>query len=294
MRNVNRYQQTFQRVKKAKCLAFCPFTVVGDPDFETSLKIVSLLVKNGADMLEFGMPFSDPSADGPVIQAADQRALKAGMTVRKMFKFVERVREFTNIPIGLLVYYNLVLQFGIEEFYRAAAKAGLDSVLIADLPIEEADGVVRAAGKYGIAPIFIVSKLTKGRRLKRILRAAEGLAAAEKGKPTEKGATVATEKSGFGFLYVVSLLGVTGVRKGLDQDLKPLIQRLKKQTQLPLVVGFGISEREQVRKLEKIGADGFIVGSGVVKRVRGKKDWDKSRKGLRDYLRSLTTEKYSN
>ena len=260
----NRYQKVFAALKKGKQMGFCPFTVMGDPDFETSLRVVRTLVENGADMLELGMPFSDPTADGPTIQMADQRALKAGMTVRKMFEFVRRVREFTDIPIGLLIYYNLILQFGVERFYKEARKAGLDSVLIADMPVEEAAAVSKAAKRHQIAPIFIVSKLTNARRLKQILRYAEG------------------------FLYVVSLLGVTGARQNLETDLADLIKRLKRQTNLPLVVGFGISRPEQVQKLKKAGADGFIVGSGIVEKVAdGGGDFQRICRKLQVYLKKL-------
>jgi len=179
-----------------------PFTVLGDPDYKTSLKIIKQFIDNGADFLELGIPFSDPPADGPVIQLADQRAIKSGMNTDKAFSLIQEVRRHTDIPIGLLVYYNLVFKYGVKKFYTAAARAGVNSILIADLPLEEYEPASKAARASKIDPIFMVSELTTETRLKKILKYARG------------------------FLYLVSYLGVTGSQKKRVNS-KKLFPKLK-------------------------------------------------------------------
>jgi len=223
---------------------FIPFTVLGDPNKEDSLKVVQTLIESGADALELGFPFSDPPADGPVIQAADTRALQAGIRVQDCFDLLKSTREMTDIPIGLLVYYNLVLQRGVDQFYKECAESGVNSVLIADIPLEHASEIVPSAKQHGIAPVFIVSELTTDERLKKIGEIAEG------------------------YLYVVSYLGVTGVGGSvLEQKITETIERTRKYTDLPLCIGFGISSPEQAASAARAGADGVIVGSRIVKEV---------------------------
>ncbi|MDP2625163.1 MAG: tryptophan synthase subunit alpha [Candidatus Peregrinibacteria bacterium] len=225
------------------CSPLMPFTVIGDPSFKTSLKIVKTFAESGAYAIELGFPFSDPTADGPTIQAADNRALKAGITPKSVIEFIKESRKFTNLPIGLLAYYNPILQYGVEKFYREAAKAGLTSILITDLPPEEASEACQYAKHHGLHQIFVVSSLTTPKRLKIILKNASG------------------------FLYVVSKPGVTGTKTDLANETIQTIKRLKKQTQLPLYVGFGISESKHVREVVKAGADCAIVGSALVKMI---------------------------
>lgn len=240
---MDRYQKLFSEKSDAdhRSLAFCPFAVMGDPNYEKSLERVLEYVRLGADLLELGLPFSDPVADGPVIQMADKRALDAGMTTKRALELCAAVRQKTEIPIGLLVYFNPIFQYGIEKFYREAKKAGVMSVLVADLPLEEYSAISRAAKKSNIHPIFIVSERTTPERLKKITQLASG------------------------FLYVVSVLGTTGERKKLPASLLNLLALLKKQTKLPLMVGFGISRPEHIAALKKTSASGAIVGSGLVK-----------------------------
>lgn len=229
--------------KKGKPL-FVPFVVLGDPDRKRSTDIVRTLVENGADALELGFPFSDPPADGPVIQEADTRALRAGIHIDDCFEILKETRKFTDIPIGLLVYYNLVLQRGIEKFYRDCAESGVNSVLIADLPLEHAEEVIPIAKAQGIAPVFLVSEVTTDERLQKIVEIAEG------------------------YLYVVSYLGVTGVENAvLEKKMKKTIERIRKYSQLPLIVGFGINTVEQAMSAINAGSDGVIVGSRIVKEV---------------------------
>lgn len=236
---MNRYTETFAELKKKGEGAFIPFVVLGDPDFETSKKILEKLV-HSADCLELGFPFSDPIADGKRIQAADERALRSGMSVEKCFELVSHVRKMYNgIPIGLLVYYNLAYSNGVEKFLAKAKAAGVDGILVADMPIEESTGFCTACRKERIEQIFIVAPTTGKKRMREILRKAGG------------------------FIYLVSVLGVTGERKEVESSTIELIGMVKKQSKLPVCVGFGISQPEQVKKIISAGADGAIVGSAV-------------------------------
>ncbi len=233
-----------QAIKKKGAPLFIPFTVLGDPTKEKSIEIIRTLVESGADALELGLPFSDPPADGPVIQAADMRALSAGIRVDDCFEILKEVRTFTDIPIGLLVYYNLVLQRGVEKFYQDCKKSGVQSVLIADLPLEHADEVISIAKTHEISQVFLVSAVTTDERLEKIAQVAEG------------------------YLYIVSYLGVTGVENSvLEDNMQKIIARARKFTDLPLIVGFGISTEEHVRATVRAGADGVIVGSRIVQEI---------------------------
>lgn len=238
---MTRYKKTFQKLKKNKEKALVPFVVAGDPNYKLSLEIVKTIINAGADILEIGFSFSEPIADGPTIQTAGVRALKSGSNTDKNFNFIKQVRKFTDVPIGLLIYTNLVYQRGIDKFYKDAANAGIDSVLIADLPVEEAGPYVKAAKKHKVDTVFIVSPLTDNKRLKKI---------ASKTK---------------GFVYVVSRLGVTGARQSLQQGTLKLLKRIRPKTKQPLCVGFGISKPEHVKAVCKAGASGAIVGSAIVK-----------------------------
>jgi tryptophan synthase alpha chain len=237
------YQEMFKRVKANSEGAFIPFVVAGDPDLETSLEIVQELVNAGADALEIGFPFSDPVADGPTIQAADIRSLEAGMTTIEGFEFIRKVREFTNIPIGLLVYYNLIYKMGVDHFYRKAKESGVNGILAADLPPEEASPAITAAQKYGINQIFMVAQTTSTPRLLKISKIADG------------------------FIYVVAVMGVTGARSALENDTVKLIQRVRSHTQLPICVGFGISQPDHVESVLKAGSDGAIVASVLIELI---------------------------
>jgi tryptophan synthase alpha chain len=231
------YKQVFSELKHA---AVIPFFVIGDPDYKTSLKIVKSAIDAGADILELGIPFSDPIADGPTIQKADIRSLAGGMTVKKALKFIAEIKKYKDIPIGLLMYYNLIFQYGTEKFFRDCYKAGVNSVLVADLSIDDANEILSPAKKAGLDTVFMVTPNTTKERLKLIAS-----------KTT-------------GFIYAVSLLGVTGSRKTLSTSVTGLISRIKKETNVPVCVGFGISSPEHAAKVAKSGADGVIVGSKIV------------------------------
>lgn len=236
---MNRIDQKFGELKKSKKFAFMPFVVAGDPNFKKSLEIIRQLVKH-AGFLELGFPYSDPLADGPTIQRANMRALKSGINPDRVFRLISEIRKFSEIPITVLVYANLVYQRGVDKFYKDAKQSGIDGVLVPDLPVEEAEAFVAAANKNGIDPIFLITQTTTSARLKKILKSASG------------------------YLYVVSVLGVTGARRELSKETLKQIKFLKKQTNLPIVVGFGISECKQLKILHKAGADGAIVGSSLI------------------------------
>ena len=232
------YKQTFAELKRA---ALIPFFVIGDPDFDTSLEIVKAAIDGGADILELGIAFSDPIADGPTIQKADIRALNAGITVEKAKDFIAKIKAYKDIPIGLLMYYNLIFQYGTENFFADFAKAGTNSVLVADLSIDDVDEIYAPARKAGLDTVFMVTPNTETERAKKIAEKCTG------------------------FIYTVSLLGVTGGRDTLSDMIKPLISRLKSITDVPVCVGFGVSTPQHAVELAKAGADGIIIGSRIVK-----------------------------
>jgi len=237
---MNRLKEAFETRTKSLLMTF---TVAGDPDFATSLEIIKALENGGADIIELGLPFSDPVADGPVIQQADQRALASGMNTDRFFDLVREVRKSSDIPLVVLTYTNLILQRDINTFYQDAADAGIDAVVVADLPYEEAGPYITAAETAGVAPVMMVSTTTSPERLSKIL----------------------TVKSGF--IYLVAALGVTGMRQKTDPVAQKLLADLKNRTDIPIAPGFGISDREQVREWTDAGADAVIVGSALVREI---------------------------
>jgi len=220
--------------------AFIGFTVAGDPDKETCIRAAIALIDGGTDILELGVPFSDPVADGPTIQKADERSLVAGTTMDTVFDIVRELRKKTNVPIVFLAYYNMIYHRGIDRFYQEAHAAGVDGILIADMPVEESDDVYETALRYGIDPIFLVTRTTSDERIKKIVARAHG------------------------YLYLVAVLGVTGVRDTVSSGAIELLQRVRKQTTVPLALGFGISTPDQAKTCAEAGADGVIVGSAIV------------------------------
>ncbi|MBN2271910.1 MAG: tryptophan synthase subunit alpha [Sedimentisphaerales bacterium] len=242
------YKQVFAELKQAGRPALIPFFVIGDPDFDTSLEIVKTAIDAGADILELGIAFSDPIADGPTIQKADIRAMRSGMTVAKACRFIRQVKDYRDIPIGLLMYYNLVYQYGTEKFFTEFHKAGVNSVLVADLSIDDAGEIEGPARAAGLDTVFMVTPITAPERMKRIAS-----------KTT-------------GFIYTVSVLGVTGSRNELSDTVEGLVARLKKLTDVPVCVGFGVSKPEHAAAIAAAGADGVIIGSRVVSLVEANLD----------------------
>jgi tryptophan synthase alpha chain len=219
------------------------YVCAGDPDFDTSLEICRALLANGVDVLELGVPFSDPLADGLTNQLAAQRALEGGMTASRVFELVKRVREFSDAPIVFYTYYNLVFANGVDAYVRAAKAAGVDGILTLDLPPEEAGDVTTACASHGIDTVFIIAPTSPDERIEKI-------------------AAVTT-----GFLYYVSREGVTGVRDQVAGNIPQAVARIRAKTKLPMVVGFGISTRTQVAEIAAL-ADGVVVGSALVNCVR--------------------------
>jgi tryptophan synthase alpha chain len=241
----NRYQNKFKQLAENNQGAFVPFVTLFDPNFEQSLKIVRCLIENGADALELGLPFSDPIADGPIIQKASIRALQAGATTSKCFELIKTIRqEFPEIPMGLLVYSNLVVSNGIDNFYSAAEKAGVDSVLIADVPIIESAPFIAEAKRYNIQPIFIATPNASQEVLKQV---------AELGQ---------------GYTYLLSRAGVTGTDVKAEMPIENILSSLKQHNAPPSLLGFGISNTEQVKQAIQLGIDGVISGSAVVKIIQ--------------------------
>jgi tryptophan synthase alpha chain len=246
-----RYKNTFAQLAAKKQGAFIPFVIIGDPTAEESFDIIKTLIDAGADALELGIPFSDPSADGITIQKAALRAIKAGITTDSCLSVIAKVRAYApHIPIGLLLYGNLVFARGIDKFYRDMAEVGVDSVLIADLPIRESEPFRAAALKYGIAPIFIAPPNASDNTLQAIA------------------------KNGQAYTYVLSRAGVTGVEQTEKNNntvqstklaTKALLDKLKTYQAPPAVIGFGISTPLQVKSALATGASGAISGSAVVK-----------------------------
>ncbi|WED20704.1 tryptophan synthase subunit alpha [Vibrio sp. JC009] len=239
---MDRYQSLFQRLAEKNQGAFVPFVTVGDPNPEQSLKIMETLVDSGADALELGIPFSDPLADGPTIQGANIRALDSGTTPDICLEQIGKIREkHPELPIGLLMYANLVYSRGVDFFYGLCAEAGVDSVLIADVPTNECGEFKRAADKYGIHSIFIAPPTASDETLKEVAHL------------------------GGGYTYLLSRAGVTGAETKANMPVTSLLERLNQFDAPPALLGFGISQPEQVKEAIEAGAAGAISGSAVVK-----------------------------
>lgn len=240
---MDRLSQAFARAGREKRAAFVTYLCAGDPDFDNSLAACRAVIEAGTDVLELGVPFSDPLADGLTNQLAAQRALESGMTAARGLELVRKVREFSQVPIVFYTYYNLVFSNGVEAYVRAAKAAGVDGMLTLDLPPEEAGEVLAACKKHDLKTVFIVAPTTPAGRLPRIGAAATG------------------------FIYYVSREGVTGVRDQLAGNIPEAVARIRQHTSLPVVVGFGISTVEQVRQVAR-SADGVVVGSALVNVIK--------------------------
>jgi tryptophan synthase alpha chain len=258
---MGRIEKVFADGKKP---AFIGFTVAGDPDTTTCIRIARALIAGGTDILELGIPFSDPVADGPTIQKADERALGAGTTPSSVFEIVREIRKESEVPIVFLTYYNIVYHHGIDRFYREAHDAGVDGILIADMPVEESGEACNAALRNCIDPVFLISQTTSDTRI----------------------GTIAAEARGY--LYLVAVLGVTGVRDQVSEGAIDLLERVRRHTSLPLAIGFGISTPEQAQTCAHAGADGVIVGSAIVEIVeRNLNDPVAMEQELKDYVSAM-------
>ncbi len=241
--SMDRIAQAFARCRSENRAAFVAYLCAGDPDLETSVAACRAVIEAGTDVLELGVPFSDPLADGLTNQLAAQRALAGGMTGAKVFELVRRIREFSQVPLVFYTYYNLVFANGVDGYVKAAKEAGVDGMLTLDLPPEEAGEVAAACAKHGMKTVFIVAPTTPEARMGVIGKAATG------------------------FIYYVSREGVTGVRSEVAANTGDAVAKIKAHTALPVVVGFGISKREHVKEIAAY-ADGVVVGSALVNCIK--------------------------
>jgi len=230
----------FEKRRGAGKPAFVAFLTAGDPSLDRTVEAAHELDRAGVDVLELGVPFSDPLADGPVIQRASERALARGVTLPRVLETVERIREGSELPLLLFSYYNPLLQHGLARLAREAKAAGVDGVLVTDLPPEEAGEWVAAARAADLDTVFLASPTSPPERLLRVAEASRG------------------------FVYAISRTGVTGERQSLSEDARPLVERLRGLTQVPVALGFGLSSPEQVREAAAV-ADGVVVGSALVR-----------------------------
>jgi len=237
---MNRIEKKFKELGDKKALI--TYITAGDPDLGQTEQLIYAMERGGADIIELGIPYSDPIADGPVIQAAGKRALDNGTRLFKVFEVVKKTREKTEIPLVFLIYFNTILSQGIENFIKKCQEVGVDGLIIPDLPLEERGEIGGLLGESGVDLIPLVAPNSKD-RLGDIIN-----------------------QGGSGFVYCISSFGVTGVRDNFDVDLKSFLEEVRAETDLPLAVGFGISSREHVEKIHKI-ADGAIVGSAIVKLI---------------------------
>ncbi len=239
---MTRIEATFKRLKARGEKALIPFITAGDPDLATTRALALTLAARGADLLELGIPFSDPLADGPTIQAASTRAVKGGVHLAEVLELVGDLRREITLPLVLMGYYNPILQYGLEKTAKDAARLGVDGFIIPDLPLEEAGPWRDAALQEGVAPIFLAAPTSGAARIRKAARLTRG------------------------FLYYVSVTGITGARTELPPDLAAALKEVRSLVKCPLAVGFGISTPEQVKWLAPY-VDGVVVGSAIVQRV---------------------------
>jgi tryptophan synthase alpha chain len=232
----------FRELRERHAKGLVVYLTAGDPTLEATGELLAALDRAGADVIELGIPFSDPLADGPVIQRASERALKAGATLGKILERLRGWREALRCPLILFGYYNPVLQYGLEHFARAASRAGADGALVVDLTPEESEPYVAAMRAHRLDTVFLASPTSTDERLERIARISSG------------------------FLYLVSRTGVTGERDQISSSLRPLVERVRRYTALPLAVGFGLSQPSQVQEVQAL-AEAAVVGSAVVRAI---------------------------
>ena len=255
---MNRIDLKYKELKEKNEKAMIPFVTAGDPDLDTTIELVYAMEAAGADIIELGVPYSDPLADGPIIQASSQRALKNGATISKIMETVAKIRKKTEVPLVYLVYYNSVFKYGIERFIKQCRKVGIDGVIIPDFPLEERKDVLLVSDKYEVRLIPLIAPTSK-ERIKSIVENASG------------------------FIYCVSVNGVTGVRNEIDTNIEEYMNTVSEYTTIPKALGFGISSAEMANKLKKY-SDGIIIGSAVVKRVAEGKNKEESIRNVKEFV----------
>ena len=247
---LSKVAQKFYELKNNKKIALMPFIMAGDPNIEKTSEILLKLQENGADLIELGIPYSDPLADGPIIQLSASRALKSGTTPKKVIKLLDSLKGKLNIPIILFTYLNPLLCFGFEHFCELASNAGVSGLIIPDLPLEEAYKFSKIVSNHSMDLVLLVAPTTPFERMKKISNHTKG------------------------FTYLVSVTGVTGERNKMESRVENLIAKLKEINNNPIAVGFGISTPEHVNKVREWGADGVIIGSAFVKRISSSSEKD--------------------
>ena len=247
---LSKVDQKFYELKNNKKIALMPFIMAGDPNIEKTSEILLKLQENGADLIELGIPYSDPLADGPIIQLSASRALKSGTTPKKVIKLLDSLKGKLNIPIILFTYLNPLLCFGFEHFCELASNAGVSGLIIPDLPLEEAYKFSQIVSNHSMDLVLLVAPTTPFERMKKISNHTKG------------------------FTYLVSVTGVTGERNKMESRVENLISKLKEINNNPIAVGFGISTPEHVNKVREWGADGVIIGSAFVKRISSSSEKD--------------------
>jgi len=253
---MSRIEKKFREVLRRRGKAFIPYIMAGDPNLERTRALVGILEECGADIIELGVPFSDPLADGPTIQKAAQRALGEGVTLTKVIELVGSLRKSTQIPLVLMTYYNLIFKYGEERFVRDASSAGVDGIIVPDLPPDEAGVLLSSSKNTGFDIVFLVAPTSTEERMKKVARSSRG------------------------FVYYVSITGITGSKLSVGPSIESHVAKIRGMSGKPVAVGFGISTPQEAAEIARF-ADGVIVGSAIVKRV-GDADED-----LKKYLLSL-------
>jgi tryptophan synthase alpha chain len=251
-----RISDTFKKLRSEGKKAFIPYVMSGDPSLEKTKETVLLFEECGADIVELGVPFSDPLADGPTIQHASERALQSGTSLREVISLVSELRHVTQIPLVLMTYFNPVFKYGSEQFVVDAKTAGVDGVIIPDLPPEEAGDFIRSSKKHRLDTIFLLAPTSTEKRIRKVI------------------------KSSRGFIYYVAITGITGSSLLLDGSMEILVAHIRKYSETPVSVGFGVATPDDAMHIARL-ADGVIVGSAIIKRLR------ENPGTLRDYLFSL-------
>jgi len=241
--STSRIESKFLELEARRAKGLVVYLTAGDPTLEATAGLLAAVERGGADLIELGVPFSDPLADGPVIQRASERALRAGATLRRILESLPRWREGVHAPVILFSYYNPILRYGLENFARDSARAGADGALVVDLTPEEGEAYVAAMRAQKLDTVFLASPTSSGERLKRVAQLSSG------------------------FLYLISRTGVTGERSEIASTVGPLVERARRFTSLPLAVGFGLSTPAQVREVQAL-ADAAVVGSTVVRAIQ--------------------------
>ncbi len=259
---MNRVENRFRELKKKNQRALITYVTAGFPSLKYTQDLMEILEESGADIIELGVPFSDPIADGPTIQRASEGALKNGVSLKNVLELVKNMRKGTDIPVVLMGYYNPFFAYGIEKFTEDAVKSGVDGLIVPDLPPEEAENLIKYARRQDIATIFLVAPTSTEGRMRVISECARG------------------------FLYYVSLTGVTGSRKVLPDGIEENVRRIKRLTELPVCVGFGVSMPEQAKMLSKF-ADGVVVGSAIIKIILEKEGKRETLVKISDFVKTL-------